>query len=241
MLTKEQIDSLFDFCRVNGVKAYDVQVELVDHLANAIEERMAKHPDWSFHQALDVVFVSFGHQKFAPLLQEKRKAARLFCWRLFWAVFAEQAERPVIWLGLPVFLYCYYALALHWQLAFFIVDCIAGVAANIGICVADWRVEMVQQRMRKRFMLINMTRVRSLINYSCQFILVLYLMISPLMARLISRTGFIAPGWLAQTALPHQLFFGVLFYIYFLIGYAYFRTTVELRAKVKKDFSVATL
>ena len=42
MLTKEQIDYLFDFCRVNGVKPYDVQVELVDHLANGIEKELAE-------------------------------------------------------------------------------------------------------------------------------------------------------------------------------------------------------
>jgi hypothetical protein len=235
MLTKEQIDYLFDFCRVNGVKPYDVQVELVDHLANGIEKELAEHPDWSFQQALDVVFVSFGHQKFAPILQEKRKAARLFCWRLFWAVFAEQAERPVTWLGLVVFLYSYHALALHSQLAFFPVDAIAGVAANIGICVADWRVEMVQQRMGKRFMLINMTRVRTLTGYGSMFIMLMYSI-----ASLIFTTKFISYGRLAGTALPYHLFFGALLYIYLLIGYAYFRTTVELRAKVKKDFPAAT-
>jgi len=244
MLTKEQIDYLFDFCKVNGVKPYDVQVELVDHLANGIEKELAEHPDWSFHQALDVVFVSFGHQKFGPLLQEKRKAARLYCWRLFWAVFAEQAERPVIWLGLAVFLYSYHALALYnskYPFLFFIVDCIAGVAGNIGICVADWRVEMMKQRMGKRFLLINMTRVRPLVGYGGQYIFLLHLMTSPLMAGLISKTGFIAPGWLAVTELPYQIFFGVLFYSYLLIGYAYFRTTVELRAKVKKDFPAGAI
>ena len=231
MLTKEQIDYLFDFCKVNGVKPYDVQVELVDHLANGIEKELAEHPDWSFQQALDVVFVSFGHQKFAPLLQEKRKAARLYCWRLFWAVFAEQAERPVTWLGLAVFLYSYHALALHWQLAFFPVDAIAGVAANTWICVADWRVAMVQQRMGKRFMLINMTRVKPLTSYGSMYIMLLYSM-----ASLIFTTKFISFGRLSGTALPYQLFFGALLYIYFLIGYAYFRTTMELNAKVKKDF-----
>ena len=237
MLTKEQIESLFDFCRVNGVKPYDVRVELVDHLANAIEEGMAKHPDWSFQQALDVAFASFGPQKFAPLLLEKRKAARLFCWRLFWAVFAEQAERPVTWLGLVVFLYFYHALALFSRqpYVFPFVDCIAGVAANIGICVADWRVEMVQQRMRKRFLLINMKRVRPLVSYGGMFIFALHLIVSQI------STGFFASGRLAETALSYQLFFGVSFYIYFLIGQAYFRTTVELRAKVKKDFPAAIL
>ena len=176
MLTKEQIDYLFDFCRVNGVKPYDVQVELVDHLANGIEKELAEHPDWSFQQALDVVFVSFGHQKFAPLLQEKRKAARLFCWRLFWAVFAEQAERPVTWLGLAVFLYSYHVLALHSPLAFITVYTSANLPVCIWICVADWRVEKMQQRMRKRFIVINMTRVKQLYylyNYGWPPIIVL--------------------------------------------------------------------
>lgn len=235
MLTKEQIDSLFDFCRVNGVKPYDVQVELVDHLANGIEKELAEHPDWSFQQALDVVFASFGHRKFAPLLLEKRKAARLFCWRLFWAVFAEQAERPLTWLGLAVFLYSYHALALHWQLAFYGVCAFASLAATTWICVADWRVAMLQKRIGKRFMLLNMTRVKPLFDYGCWFILMLYTIGS-----FIFRTSILS-GQLAESALPYQLFFGALFYIYLLIGYAYFRTTEELRAKVKNDFPAATL
>jgi hypothetical protein len=230
MLTKEQIDHLFDFCRTNGVVAYDVKVELVDHLANAIEKELAEHPDWSFPKALDVVFVSFGHRKFAPLLQEKRKAARLYCWRLFWAVFAEQAERPVTWLGLAIFLYSYHALSLHWQQAFFAVCVFTSLAVTTWICVADWRVAMLQKRMGKRFMLINMTRVKPLFDYGCWFIMLLYTIGS-----LIFRTS-IPFGQLAKTALPYQLFYGVLFYIYFLIGYAYFRTIMELNAKIKKDF-----
>jgi hypothetical protein len=196
---------------VNGVKPYDVQVELVDHLANGIEKELAEHPDWSFQQALDVVFVSFGHQKFAPLLQEKRKAARLYCWRLFWAVFVEQAEQPVTWLGLAVFLYSYHALALHWQLAFFPVDAIAGVAANTWICVADWRVAMVQQRMGKRFMLINMTRVKPLTSYGSMYIMLLYSM-----ASLIFTTKFICYRPVSGDGAPLPVILrGLVLYLFF--------------------------
>jgi hypothetical protein len=239
MLTKEQIDSLFDFCKTNGVRYYDVRVELVDHLANGIEKEMAEHPDCSFQQALDVVFASFGHQKFAPLLQEKRKAARLYCWRVFWAVFAEQAERPVTWLGLVVFLYSYHVLALHSRLAFLAAYIFASLAVCIWICVADWRVEKMQQRMGKRFILINMTRVKQLYNlysYGGPPIIVLYLIESKIL-----KTAFFSFGRLAETAVPYQLFFGALFYIFLLIGYTYFRTTVELRGKVKKDFTVGAI
>ena len=41
MLTDEQIAALFAFCEKHLVRHYDLQVELVDHLANAIETKMA--------------------------------------------------------------------------------------------------------------------------------------------------------------------------------------------------------
>lgn len=37
-LTEEQIADLFLFCEENGVRYYEVQIELVDHLASAIEQ-----------------------------------------------------------------------------------------------------------------------------------------------------------------------------------------------------------
>ena len=38
-LTEAQIDELFSFCKRKGVKHYDLQIELVDHLASSIEQR----------------------------------------------------------------------------------------------------------------------------------------------------------------------------------------------------------
>mgnify|MGYP000193300158 CR=1 FL=1 len=40
MITEVQYESLFAFCRKHYVQYYDVQVELVDHLAEAIEEKL---------------------------------------------------------------------------------------------------------------------------------------------------------------------------------------------------------
>jgi len=42
-LTKNQIDELYKFTRKHYVYHYDVQSELVDHLANDIEEYGNKH------------------------------------------------------------------------------------------------------------------------------------------------------------------------------------------------------
>jgi hypothetical protein len=42
LLNTWQIDYLFAFCKKHYVHHYDVQVELVDHLANAVEDEMKK-------------------------------------------------------------------------------------------------------------------------------------------------------------------------------------------------------
>ncbi len=237
MLTKEQIDYLFDFCQANGVVCYDVQVELVDHLANAIEKEVAEHPDWSFQKALDVVFVSFGSQKFAPLVAEKYKAARLYCWRLFWSVFVKQIAWPGTWLGLAVFLYSYHALALHSSLAFFIMQMISVVPVMLGVKLGNMHLARMQEHMGKRFMLINMTWVQHLIPYGFMTIWMLHVLVCQILTYMSN-----SPHWGTEAlSLPYQLIFGVLFYSHFLIGCAYFRTTGRLSAKIKKDFSSAAV
>ncbi len=38
-ITEQEINQIFDFTKKHYVEFYDVQVELVDHLANAIEDQ----------------------------------------------------------------------------------------------------------------------------------------------------------------------------------------------------------
>ncbi len=91
MLDKEQIDTLFDFCRKHFVHHYDVQVELVDHLANAIEEKMALDKNVSFETALDKVYAGFGVFGFAGVVSAKsvslEKQYRKLKWKLFLSYF----------------------------------------------------------------------------------------------------------------------------------------------------------
>lgn len=74
MLTKEQIDRLFDFCKRHHVHHYDVQVELVDHLANAIEEKMNADKHLSFETALTSVHAAFGVLGFAGVVNARSAA-----------------------------------------------------------------------------------------------------------------------------------------------------------------------
>jgi hypothetical protein len=227
MLTKEQIDYLFDFCRMKGVTCYDVQVELADHLANAIEKELAEHPDWSFQRALDVVFVSFGHQKFAPLLQEKHKAARLYCWRLYRSVFLQQLRWPATWLAGAGFVYLFIALTTHNQLMVSWLHIAAGVIVVFAMLIGDMQVAWLLERTDKKFMLVNMTRVKLLVPYGFMGIWVV---------SIVNQMIMNAKGQVYDIDRPYQLFMGVLIFAYGLAGLAYFRTILRLKARLKKDY-----
>lgn len=70
-LTKEQIEQLFLFCKKHCVRYYDVQSELVDHLATAIESQINENTNISFDEALHNVYKGFGVTGFGKYLSEK--------------------------------------------------------------------------------------------------------------------------------------------------------------------------
>ena len=74
MLTPQQIDRLYQFTRQHYVEWYDLQTELVDHLANAIEAQWQEQPKLSFEEALQKEFKKFGVFGFMDVV-EKRQAA----------------------------------------------------------------------------------------------------------------------------------------------------------------------
>ncbi|TDE06774.1 hypothetical protein [Flavobacterium hiemivividum] len=72
-LTAQQIDQLFTFTRQHYVEWYDLQSELVDHLANAIESQWLENPKLTFDEALNAEFKKFGVFGFMDVV-EKRQA-----------------------------------------------------------------------------------------------------------------------------------------------------------------------
>lgn len=72
-LTPEQIDDLYLFCEENEVVDYDVQIELVDHLACAIEQKWTEHPSFSYNDALWKVYDEFGPSGFQKIKSKKEK------------------------------------------------------------------------------------------------------------------------------------------------------------------------
>jgi hypothetical protein len=73
-LTTEQIDQLYTFTKQHYVEYYDLQTELVDHLANAIELEWESNPTLSFETLLNKEFKKFGVFGFMDVVEEKQKA-----------------------------------------------------------------------------------------------------------------------------------------------------------------------
>ena len=70
-LTEEQIEQLFAFTRKKYVHYYDLQVELVDHLASSIEDEMKIDSNLSFEAALQKVYARFGIFGFSKVVGER--------------------------------------------------------------------------------------------------------------------------------------------------------------------------
>ena len=73
-LTPAQIDQLYTFTKQHYVEYYDLQTELVDHLANAIELEWETNPTLSFETLLNKEFKKFGVFGFMDVVEEKQKA-----------------------------------------------------------------------------------------------------------------------------------------------------------------------
>jgi len=71
-ITIEETEKLFDFCRKHYVQYYDLQVELVDHLASAIEEQWQEKPELQFEEALHSSFKKFGIYGFSKIKDQKQ-------------------------------------------------------------------------------------------------------------------------------------------------------------------------
>lgn len=82
-LTKQHIQSLYDFVEQHKVEYYDLQTELVDHLANDIEQIWEKEPNLSFEQARYKATIKFGLKGFSTFVSQREKTMKKENWKWF--------------------------------------------------------------------------------------------------------------------------------------------------------------
>ncbi|WP_018626808.1 hypothetical protein [Niabella aurantiaca] len=94
MLTEEQIQALDQFCEQNGVRYYDLRLEIVDHLAAGIEEKMAAKPDLPFNEALKAVYKDFGMPGFSKIIAERREVITRNHKKAYWELVRSYMQLP---------------------------------------------------------------------------------------------------------------------------------------------------
>lgn len=83
-LTEEHIQELYQFTEKKMVRWYDLQIELVDHLATRIEEELEKDSSLNFEAALSKVYKDFGLFGFSKIVQEKENHLQRSAHKLWW-------------------------------------------------------------------------------------------------------------------------------------------------------------
>ncbi len=95
-ISPEQITQLYTFTRQHFVEHYDLQTELVDHLANGIEVSWQKNPELSFDDALQAEFKKFGIFGFMDVVESRRRALSKKYNQIVWQHFTEFFSFPKI-------------------------------------------------------------------------------------------------------------------------------------------------
>ncbi|CAM1338993.1 hypothetical protein [Tenacibaculum aestuarii] len=99
-LTDQHIEQLYKFTRQHFVEHYDVQTELVDHLANDIEQIWEENPTLTFEQARDKSFKKFGVFGFMNVVEEKQKQMSKKYRKIIWSYLKQWFTLPKIILTL---------------------------------------------------------------------------------------------------------------------------------------------
>ena len=95
-LNADQVERLYAFTRQHYVEYFDLQTELVDHLANAIEEQWQQNPKLSFEEALQIEFKKFGVFGFMEVVEKRQVALNKKYNKLVWQLLKNQEVLPLI-------------------------------------------------------------------------------------------------------------------------------------------------
>ena len=106
-ISPEQTEQLFAFTIKHFVEYYDLQNELTDHLANAIEERWKTEPNLSFDDALRQEFKKFGIFGFTGIVEKRQVALSKKYNKLMWGYVKQFFKLPQVLLTIALFAFVF--------------------------------------------------------------------------------------------------------------------------------------
>ncbi|WP_405563753.1 hypothetical protein [Polaribacter sp. Asnod6-C07] len=112
-LTNLQIENLYKFTRKHYVEHYDVQTELVDHLANDIEQILEENPKLTFENARDKSFKKFGIFGFMDVVDAKQKQLSKKYYKVLFTIMKEWFSIPKIIITASIFMSFYLLMTLN--------------------------------------------------------------------------------------------------------------------------------
>jgi hypothetical protein len=95
-LTKQEINRLYQYVNDKGVKYFDVQVELVDHIASKIEDQLDQLPDKPVDEVFQQTLKRFKKREFKQVVKEKEKQVRRQYRHYFWQNFKSFFSWPKV-------------------------------------------------------------------------------------------------------------------------------------------------
>lgn len=146
-LTQNHIQELYKFTRKHYVEHYDVQTELVDHLANDIEEIWVAQPDLSFIEARELSFKKFGIFGFMDVVDAKQKQLGKKYRTILWKFMKEWFSLPKIVLTTSIFLFFYALMSLNINRSYLSVLML--VLALIDVILASKLSKKAKQRFKE--------------------------------------------------------------------------------------------
>lgn len=87
ILNREQLLEIKTFIEKKGFTYIDVQMEILDHVASSVEEKMTNKPDLDFENALNQTYKDFGVLGFSVIADGIVNAIRKRYNRFFWKNF----------------------------------------------------------------------------------------------------------------------------------------------------------
>ena len=95
-ITPTEIEQLYAFTIKHYVEFYDLQSELVDHLANGIENQWQENPKLDFEEALQIEFKKFGIFGFTDIQEQRKQALHKRYHKIIWSLFKDFFRLPKI-------------------------------------------------------------------------------------------------------------------------------------------------
>lgn len=223
-LTDTQINELFAFCKRHYVHYYDVQVELVDHLANAIEEKINANPSLSFEKALDEVYKTFGYKGFAGIVSAKTTAINKQYRKLRYKLFFEYFTWPKAMFTLMLFfslltLKVLIPTEFHYELIG-----ILGIAFLIFEGFFDNKAKKFFKKQNQRLLLTEVGVNKFFLSSICFFLV-------NLICRFFEKQGHVS--WM------HFSLFSLFIVVMVLFSLAYVELCKQLHAKAIKEYPLA--